>query len=230
MNIHILTLFPGMFKAITAESIIKRAQQKGMLSIKVYNIRDYAADKHRKVDARPFGGGPGMVMQCEPVINAICALKRIAPLARIILMGPGGKLLNHKLCQKISQQKDIIILCGHYEGLDDRIRDFVSQEISIGDYVLTGGEIPAMVLIDSVARLIHGVLGDEKSKIEESFTEGLLEYPHYTRPSNYKGKKVPDVLLSGNHNSIKAWRKRKSIGETMRKRPDLIRHINQLEM
>ncbi len=219
-----------MFKAITAESIIKRAQQKGMLGIKVYNIRDYAADKHRKVDARPFGGGPGMVMQCEPVINAICALKRIAPLARIILMGPGGKLLNHKLCQKISQQKDIIILCGHYEGLDDRIRDFVSQEISIGDYVLTGGEIPAMVLIDSVARLIHGVLGDEKSKIEESFTEGLLEYPHYTRPSSYKGKKVPDILLSGNHNSIKAWRKRKSIGETMRKRPDLIRHINQLEM
>jgi tRNA (guanine37-N1)-methyltransferase len=230
MNIYILTLFPGMFKAIASESIIKRAREKNTLNIETYNIRDYTKDKHRKVDAKPFGGGPGMVIQCEPVINAICAIKKIAPLARVILMGPGGKLLNQKLCQNISRQKDIIILCGHYEGLDHRIRGFVSQEISIGDYILTGGEIPAMVLIDSVARLIQGVLGDETSKIEESFTEGLLEYPHYTRPSDYRGKKVPEVLLSGNHNSIKAWRKKKSIFETMRKRPDLIRHINQLEI
>jgi tRNA (guanine37-N1)-methyltransferase len=230
MNIHILTLFPGMFKAVVTESIIKRAQQKGILGIKVYNIRDYTTDKHRKVDARPFGGGPGMVMQCEPVINAIYAVKSKAPLAKVILMGPGGKLLNHKLCQNISRQSDIIILCGHYEGIDHRIRDFISQEISIGDYVLTGGEIPAMVLIDSVARLIHGVLGDEKSKIDESFTEGLLEYPHYTRPSDYKGKKVPEVLLSGNHNSIKAWKRKKSIFQTMTKRPDLIKHIKQLEI
>jgi tRNA (guanine37-N1)-methyltransferase len=230
MNIHILTLFPGMFKAVVTESIIKRAQQKGALCIKVYNIRDYATNKHRKVDARPFGGGPGMVMRCEPVINAICAVKNIAPFARVILMGPGGKLLNHKLCLNIARQSDIIILCGHYEGIDHRIRDFISQEISIGDYILTGGEIPAMVLIDSVARLIHGVLGDERSKIDESFTEGLLEYPHYTRPSDYKGKKAPEVLLSGNHNSIKAWRREKSISQTMIKRPDLIRHIKQLEI
>jgi tRNA (guanine37-N1)-methyltransferase len=230
MNIHVLTLFPGMFDAVISESIIKRAQQSARVRIKMHDIRDYTKDRHRKVDDKPFGGGPGMVLQCDPVINALRAIKKYSPNAKVVLMGPKGRLLDQRLCHGIAREKDIIILCGHYEGLDERIRSLVSYEISIGDYILTGGEIPAMVLIDATVRLVSGVLGDEASNIDESFVNGLLEYPHYTRPSDYNGKKVPDVLLSGNHNSIKAWRKRQSIFATIKQRPDLIRHISQLEI
>ena len=229
MNIHVLTLFPGMFDSVLSESIIKRARKSGKILIKIHNIRGYSTDKHHKVDDKPFGGGPGMVLQCQPVIDALCSIKQACPDAKAILMGPKGKLLDQKLCHNVARQKSIILVCGHYEGMDERIRDFVSDEISIGDYILTGGEIPAMVLIDSITRLIPGVLGDNESSADESFADGLLEYPHYTRPSNYKDKKVPDILLSGNHNLIKNWRKKESISKTIRQRPDLITHISQLE-
>jgi tRNA (guanine37-N1)-methyltransferase len=230
MNIYVLTLFPGMFRPVISESIIGRAQKSDKVRINIYNIRDYAVNRHRKVDDKPFGGGPGMVLQCEPVVGAINAVKKISPNADVILMGPKGRLLDQGLCRNMVRHNDIIIICGHYEGMDSRIRDYVSQEISIGDYILTGGEIPAMVLIDSLVRLIPGVLGDKLSSLDESFSSNLLEYPHYTRPSNYKGKKVPDVLLSGDHAAIKKWRKKESIFTTIRQRPDLIRHISQLEL
>jgi tRNA (guanine37-N1)-methyltransferase len=229
MNIHILTLFPRMFDAVFSESIIKRALKAGLLHIQIHDIRHYSDNKHRKVDDKPFGGGPGMVLQCQPVMDALSGIKKNYPDAKTILMGPKGKPLNQKLCYKIAGYKDIILICGHYEGMDERIRSLVSDEISIGDYVLTGGELPAMVLVDSVSRLVPGVLGDGESNFDESFAIGLLEYPHYTRPAVYKGRRVPDVLLSGNHNSIKKWRKQESILGTMRNRPDLIKHISQLE-
>lgn len=229
MNIYVLTLFPRMFDSVLSESIIKRARKSGKILVEIHNIRDYSTDKHHKVDDKPFGGGPGMVLQCQPVIDALCSIKQTCPRAKAILMGPKGKLLDQRLCHDVARQKSIILVCGHYEGMDERIRDFVSDEISIGDYILTGGEIPAMVLIDSITRLIPGVLGDNESSADESFADGLLEYPHYTRPSNYKDKKVPDILLSGNHNLIKNWRKKESISKTIRQRPDLITHISQLE-
>jgi tRNA (guanine37-N1)-methyltransferase len=230
MNIHVLTLFPGMFDPVLSESIIKRAIKSGRIRIDMHDIRDYSADKHDKVDDKPFGGGPGMVLQCQPVIDALCKIRQSCPGAKTILMGPKGKLLDQQLCYNMARQKSIVLLCGHYEGIDERIRDFVSDEISIGDYILTGGELPAMVLIDAIARLIPGVLGDDESNSDESFVNGLLEYPHYTRPSDYKGKKVPDILLSGNHAAIKRWRKQESILETIMHRPDLIKHIKQLEL
>jgi tRNA (guanine37-N1)-methyltransferase len=228
MDIHVLTLFPGMFNAILSESIIKRARESGRLVMGIHNIRDYSVDKNHKVDDKPFGGGPGMVLQCQPVVDALGDIRRACPHAHAILMGPRGRLLDQQLCRNIARRKAIILVCGHYEGTDERIRDFVTDEISIGDYILTGGEIPAMVLIDSVARLIPGVLGDKESSVDESFADGLLEYPHYTRPSNYKDKKVPGVLLSGNHKAISRWRKKESILKTIRQRPDMITHINQL--
>lgn len=230
MNIHILTLFPGMFKAITSESIIKRAVKFARVRIDVHDIRDFSADKHRKVDDRPFGGGPGMVLRCQPVIDAIKSVKRLSPKAKVILLCPGGKVLNQSLCGSIAKSKSLILLCGHYEGVDERIKDFVDAEISIGDYILTGGELPAMVLIDSVIRLLPGVLGDKDSNLEESFSGGVLEYPQYTRPADYNGKKVPEVLVSGNHNLVKLWRRRESISKTMHQRPELIKHISQLEI
>ncbi len=229
MNIDILTLFPGMFKALTSESIIERAQRFAKVKIRTHNIRDFAANKHHKVDDKPFGGGPGMVLQCQPVIDALSSIKRLSPRAKVILMSPKGKMLNHSICLSLSKAAGLILVCGHYEGVDERIMDFIDQEISIGDYVLTGGELPAMVLIDSVVRLLPGVLGHEKSNIDESFTDGLLEYPQYTRPADYRGKKVPELLISGNHNLVKSWRKKESVLKTIDQRPDLIKHISQLE-
>lgn len=230
MNIHVLTLFPGMFEPVLSESIIKRARKSGRIHVDIHDIRDYSEDKHGKVDDKPFGGGPGMVLQCQPVIDALSKIKRACPGAKTILMGPKGKLLDQRLCHDMARQKSIVLLCGHYEGMDERIRSFVSDEISIGDYILTGGELPAMVLIDAIVRLIPGVLGDNRSSADESFVNGLLEYPHYTRPSDYKGRKVPHILLSGNHDMIKKWRKRESIIKTIRHRPDLIKHVKQLEI
>jgi len=230
MNIDILTLFPGMFEAITSESIIKRAQKFKKVRISVHDIRDYTKNKHRKVDDRPFGGGPGMVLTCQPVIDMLAKLKKSKPRAKTLLMSPQGKRLDQNLALRLSKIKDLILISGHYEGVDERIRDGVDDEVSIGDYILTGGEIPAMVLIDAVVRLLPGVLGDKESNKEESFSRGLLEYPHYTRPQNYNRRKIPEVLISGNHKSVKDWRSLQAVMKTLKHRPDLIKHIRQLEL
>lgn len=220
MKIDILTLFPNMFDSPLGESIIGRARKKNILDINLYNIRDFSTDKHKKVDDYPYGGGAGMVMQIQPVFNA---LEHIDPQeSRIIYMSPKGKAFNQNMALDLSKEQRLIILCGHYEGIDQRVIDYwVTDEISIGDYVLTGGELPAMVLIDTIARLIPGVLGQEESYMDESFYSGLLEYPQYTRPSEFKHLKVPDVLLSGDHKKIALWRKVESLKLTKLHRPDM---------
>ena len=226
MRIDIITIFPKVFGPILGESIIKRAQKKGLLKICVHNLRDYSKDKHRKIDDRPFGGGPGMVFKPEPIFEAIKKIKSKAKgkKAKVVLLTPQGKTLNQKLVQKLSKDKHLILICGHYEGVDERVREsLVDEEVSIGDYILTGGELPAMVLVDTITRLIPKVLGDKDSTKSESFCDGLLEYPQYTRPANYKGKKVPQVLLSGDHEAIAQWRKGQAIKVTKKKRPELIK-------
>jgi tRNA (guanine37-N1)-methyltransferase len=220
MKIDILTLFPNMFDIPLNESIIGRARKKEILDINIINIRDYSEDKHHKVDDYPYGGGAGMVMQVQPVFKALQAIK--AKEGRKIYMSPKGKILNQSMAMELSKEERLIFLCGHYEGIDQRIIDYwVDDEISIGDYVLTGGELPTMVTIDAVARLIPGVLGQEKSYREDSLYSGLLEYPQYTRPSEFKALKVPDVLLSGNHKKILDWRKLEALKITKEVRPDL---------
>jgi len=228
MQIDILTLFPGMFKGVFDESIIKRAKASKKLKVVVHNLRDWSCDKHRKVDDKPYGGGPGMVLSCQPIFDAVRDLKagsRGKGLgSRVILLCPQGKKLKQKLAKRLSKEKHLILICGHYEGVDERVkRHLIDEEISIGDYVLTGGEIPAMVLVDAVARLLPGVLGHKDSNRDESFSGGLLEYPHYTRPAVYRGLKVPQVLLSGDHARIEVWRKEQSRKITLQKRPDLLK-------
>ncbi len=211
-----------MFKPVVNESILKRAQGAKKVQIAVHDLRDYTKDKHKKVDDRPFGGGPGMVMTPQPIFDAVKKIKGRRK-AKVILTCAGGKPLTQKMAHKLSKEKNLIILCGHYEGIDERVREaLVDESISIGDYVLTGGEIPAMVIVDSVTRLIPGVLGKEESLAEESFEKGLLEYPQYTRPANYKDMKVPQVLLSGHHKDINDWRHRKAKARTKKIRPDLM--------
>ena len=223
MRIDIITIFPKMFSPILDESIIKRAQAKGKVKIHIHDLRDYTADKHRKVDDRPFGGGSGMVMCAQPIFDAVAAIKRKAKDAKVILLCPQGEKLTQKVSKRIARYKHIILICGHYEGVDERIRDhLVDEEISIGDYVLTGGELPAMVLVDSIVRLIPGVLGDKNSLNFESFEGSLLEYPHYTRPANFRGMTVPEVLLSGDHNKIEDWREKKAYERTKQRRPDIL--------
>jgi len=238
MRIDILTIFPNMFAPILNESIIKRAQAKGKANIYVHNLRDFSDNVHRKVDDRPFGGGPGMVMRPEPIFNAVEYIlsqhgfirnskkRRKAQSTRrkahIILLSPQGRKLNQGIAKSLARNKHLILICGHYEGIDERIKRFlVDEEISIGDYVLTGGELPAMVVIDCLIRMIPGVLGEKKSLHFESFEGNLLEYPQYTRPAKYKRMAVPAVLLSGNHNRIEQWRQRQAIKTTRQKRPDL---------
>ena len=224
MRFDIITIFPEMFAPVLNESIIKRAQQKKRAAIRVHDLRAYTKDKHKKVDDRPFGGGPGMVMTPQPFFDAVKRIKGKRK-GRVILMSPSGKRLTQKLVRDLAKQKNLIVLCGHYEGVDERVREkIVDESISIGDYVLTGGEIPAMVLVDCVTRLIPGVLGKEASLENESFENNLLEYPQYTRPANFRGVKVPDVLLSGNHLAIKKWRQEQSRRVTRRNRPDLIKN------
>ena len=225
MQIDIITIFPKMFAPVLNESIIKRAQAKGLVKINVHDLRDYSQDKHRKVDDRPFGGGPGMVFRPEPIFAAVESIKRKAKLKKpkVILLTPQGKRLEQKLAKRLSRSKHLILICGHYEGVDERVRQkLVTDEISIGDYVLTCGELPAMVLIDSLVRLIPKVLGKDESTHFESFSKGLLEYPQYTRPATFRRMGVPQILLSGNHNSIAKWRKEKAVKITRRKRPDLL--------
>lgn len=223
MRFDIITIFPEMFAPVLNESILKRAQEKKKVTIRVHDLRMYTTDKHRKVDDRPFGGGPGMVMTPQPFFDAVKKIqgKRTA---KVILMSPSGKRLTQKLARDLAKQKNLVLLCGHYEGVDERVRQkVVDESVSIGDYVLTGGEIPAMVLVDCVTRLIPGVIGKEASLTEESFEGNLLEYPHYTRPANFRGITVPNVLLSGNHLAISKWRKEQSRQLTRRNRPDLIK-------
>jgi tRNA (guanine37-N1)-methyltransferase len=221
-----------MFAPVLNESIIKRAQAKGKVGIFIHNLRDFSPDKHRKVDDRPFGGGPGMVMRPEPIFNAVEYIrsKVKSKKSKVILLSPQGRRLNQKICKGLAKYKHLILLCGHYEGIDERVRrTLVDEEISIGDYVLTGGELPAMVVIDCVIRLIPGVLGERKSLHFESFEGNLLEYSQYTRPANYRAMKVPTVLLSGNHRKIEKWRQGQSLKVTKQKRPDLIRDKYSLQ-
>lgn len=222
MKFNVLTLFPEMFSALD-ESIIGRGKEKGLIDINLINIRDFSKNKHKKVDDTPYGGGAGMVMEPTVVYDAYCSVKE--PNAKVIYMSPQGKTLNQQMVQDLAKEENIILLCGHYEGIDQRVIDeIVDEEISIGDYVLTGGELPAMVLIDSVSRYVEGVLKEDSIQ-EESFTNGLLEYPQYTRPEVFLGKRVPEVLLSGHHENIKEWRRNQSIINTYLKRPDLLKEI-----
>lgn len=212
-----------MIKPMINESILKRAQQSKKIVINIHDLRTYSEDKHHKVDDRPFGGGPGMVMAAQPIFDAVKKIKGRRK-AKVILTCPTGKPLNQKLVKKLSAEKNIIIICGHYEGVDERVRQhIVDESVSIGDYVLTGGELPAMVMVDSISRLLSGVLGTSESLADESFEHNLLEYPQYTRPANFRGKKIPNVLLSGNHQEVKKWRTEQSLNVTKRNRPDLLK-------
>lgn len=224
MRIHIMTLFPEMFKAYFSESIMKRAIEKGILEIKLYNIRDFSLNKHKKVDDYPFGGGAGMVMTPQPVYDTYKHIIKKYSINRpeVIYMTPKGETFKQQMSKELSITDDLIIICGHYEGIDQRALDLiVTREISVGDYVLTGGELPAMVIIDSISRLIPGVLNKSESFEDETFEDDLLEYPHYTRPREFEGIEVPEVLLSGNHKKIDEWRKESSLILTKKRRPDL---------
>ena len=220
MKFDVLTLFPEMFEPLK-QSIIGKAIEKGIIELNLINIRDFSKDKHKKVDDTPYGGGAGMVMMPEVVYDAYCSIKEKEN-AKVIYLSPQGKKLNQAKVVELSKRQHLILLCGHYEGIDQRVLDeIVDEEISIGDYVLTGGELPAMVLIDSVSRYVEGVLKEDSIK-EETFSNNLLEYPQYTRPEVFRGKKVPEVLLSGHHENIKKWREEKSLEITKLKRPDIL--------
>lgn len=228
MNIDVLTLFPEMFTGIFGQSILKKAQELEAVKYNIINFRDYADNKHKTVDDYPYGGGAGMVLKPQPIFDAVSDLQKKAGDAepRVILLCPQGKRYNQKIAEELASEKHLIFICGHYEGYDERIREhLVTDEISIGDYVLTGGELGAMVIIDSVTRLLPGVLGNEESHRKDSFSTGLLEHPHYTRPADFRGMKVPDVLLSGNHRLIEEWRGKESLRRTMERRPDLLEVI-----
>ena len=225
MRIDIITIFPRMFEPVLNESIVKRAQNKRKVKIYIHNLRDYSQDKHKKVDDRPFGGGSGMVMRPEPIFRAVEDIKLKAKIkkSKVILLCPQGERLSQKVLTRFAKYEHLILICGHYEGIDERVRQYlVDEEISIGDYVLTGGELPAMVLVDCLVRLIPGVLGDKNSLNFESFAGNLLEYPHYTRPANYRRMKAPAILLSGNHKKIAQWRQNQAIKRTKKLRPDLL--------
>lgn len=225
MRIDILTLFPEMFRGPFDHSIIGRARERGLLEVNLINIRDFAANKHRTVDDTPFGGGAGMVMEPGPVFAALEAIGRRDGKApeKVILLCPQGRVFNQREARALAALPHLVLICGHYEGIDERVREqLVTDEISIGDYVLTGGELAAMVVVDAVARLVPGVLGEAASLEEESFSEGLLEYPHYTRPREFRGLKVPDILLSGHHEAIRRWRRRQSLVRTLGSRPELL--------
>ena len=221
MKIDILTLFPGMFAPITAESMLARAAEKGILDIRLHDIREYTLDKHRHTDDAPFGGGGGMVLMPDPVFRALEDIG--AEGKRLIYMSPRGRILDEEMIREFSLEEELVILCGHYEGVDQRILDeWNAEEVSIGDYILTGGELPAMVLVDSVARLVPGVLGNEQSALDESIYSGLLEHPQYTQPRLYRDIPVPEVLLSGNHRNIHLWRFEKALRLTAERRPELL--------
>ena len=222
MDIDVLTLFPRIFEGPLDESILKRAQTKRLVSVRVHNLRDFAHDKHRIVDDKPYGGGPGMLMKPEPIFEAVEKVRRAD--SRVVLMTPQGQVLTQARAQHFAGQPHLVIICGHYEGVDERVREaLVDDEISIGDYVLTNGALAAAVLVDAIVRLVPGVLGDDQSAGDDSFATGLLEGPQYTRPPEFAGRKVPEVLLSGNHEEIARWRKEQARQRTQKHRPDLLK-------
>jgi tRNA (guanine37-N1)-methyltransferase len=230
LRIDILTIFPSMFGPVFNESIIKRAQAAGKVAIHVHDIRDYTQDKHRKVDDRPYGGGSGMVMMPQPIFSCVAHVLKQAksrrPSRKIILLSPRGKKLTQAGLKDLKRLKHLVLICGHYEGVDERVAHYLAdEEVSIGDYVLTGGEIPAMALVDGVVRLLPGVLGNAESTSTETFEENLLEYPQYTRPAVFKGKKVPAVLASGDHQKVRFWRKKESMKLTRERRPELLKDL-----
>lgn len=221
MKVDILTLFPGMFAGPLNESMVGRAREQGALELRVHNLRDWTHDRHKTVDDRPFGGGPGMLLKPEPVFAAVEALR--SPDARVILLCPQGRRFTQAVARELAAHPHLILVCGSYEGFDERIREALADdELSIGDYVLTNGALPAMVIVDAVTRLLPGVLGDDESARDESFSHGLLEYPQYTRPAEFRGMRVPEVLLSGNHAEIARWRAEQARQRTARRRPDLL--------
>lgn len=227
IRFDVLSIFPEMLISPLSFSLLKKAQEKGLLSINLHDIRSWAEDKHKMTDDAPYGGGCGMVMKVEPVEKALAAVKISTENSLVVLMTPQGETFNQTIAAELAGKKQVVIICGRYEGFDERIREHLAdREISIGDYILTGGELSALVLIDAVSRLIPGVLGNEESTVSESFSSGLLEYPQYTRPAEYKGWKVPDVLVSGNHAEIELWRKNESLQRTYKRRPDLLAKIN----
>ena len=228
MNYHILTLFPEMVMDGLNTSIIGRAVEKGLISIEAINIRDYSKDKHNHVDDAPYGGGAGMVMQPGPVCDSYEDLcRKIGKRPRVLYMTPQGQTFNQSIAEELAKEEDLVFLCGHYEGIDERALELiVTDYLSVGDYVLTGGELPAMVMIDCISRLVPGVLNNDVSAEIESFHDNLLEYPQYTRPVVYEGKKVPEVLLSGHHKNIETWRRQQSIKRTLERRPDLLADAN----
>ena len=228
---EVLTIFPELIECYLKHGVLGKALKKGLAEVKIHNLRDYTSDKHRKVDDYPYGGGAGMVMQIEPFYNAIKSLKNSSSKKRFILLSPQGRRLNQKVVQDFYEnEKELVFICGRYEGIDERVKSFIDDEISIGDYVLSGGELAALVIIESVVRLIPGALGDELSAKEDSFMKGFLDYPHYTRPEKFKGMKVPEVLLSGNHKKIELWRKTEAIRKTLIQRPDLLKNLSNDEL
>jgi tRNA (guanine37-N1)-methyltransferase len=227
MRMDVLTLFPAMFDEVFAASILGKAKEKGIVSLNAINFRDYSNNKHNTVDDAPYGGGGGMVLKAEPIFSAVEDLiLPDAPVPRIILMCPQGEQYSQRKAEELSRESHLIFICGHYEGFDERIRaHLVTDELSIGDYVLTGGELAAMVVIDSVTRLLPGVLGNESSAVTDSFSTGLLEYPHYTRPAKFRDWEVPDVLISGHHVNVALWRRKQSLRRTWQRRPELLDRI-----
>lgn len=227
MKCDVITLFPEIFYAYLGEGILKRAIQKRLIDVKIYNLRDFATDKHRTVDDYPYGGGAGMVLKPEPFFAAVEALCPDSTKRRVIMLSPQGKKFSQDMAVELSNEhREFIFLCGRYEAIDERVRTaLVNDEISIGDYILTGGELPALVIIDAVARLIPGVLGDERSAETESFSWGILDYPHYTRPPVFRDMAVPEVLLSGNHRDIWRWRRKEALRRTLQRRPELLEKI-----
>lgn len=227
IHFDIISLFPEMFEGPFQESILDRAREEGLLNVRLHNLRDYTLNKHGKVDDTPFGGGAGLVMNIEPIDRALQSVKRDRPHAHTVILAPSGKRFNQKKARELSEKEQIILICGRYEGIDERVAEnLVDEELSIGDFVLSGGEIAAMVLVDAVTRLIPGVVGDPASLDEESFENGMLEYPQYTRPRDYHGSEVPEVLVSGDHKKIKSWQRKAALRKTARNRPDLIENLN----
>ncbi len=238
MRIDILTLFPDMVKGPLKESILKRAQEKGMVKINILDIRSFTHDKHRTADDAPYGGGAGMVLKPEPIFEAVESIKskiknprrtslrgKQKSKVKIILLTPQGKRFDQRMAKELAKEKRLVFICGHYEGVDERVKRIVTDEISIGDYVLTGGELASLVVIDALVRLIPGVLGKEESIVCDSFYSGLLDYPHYTRPEEYRGMRAPKILLSGDHKKVARWRRKEALRRTLERRPDLLKEI-----
>jgi tRNA (guanine37-N1)-methyltransferase len=225
MRIDLLTLFPEFFASPLSQSMLKRAQDQGALRVRVLNLRDYTEDRHQVADDRPFGGGPGMVMKIEPLVKAIRAVRAEDPATRVLLMSPAGEVFSQDQARELAGLSHLLLICGHYEGVDDRIRYYIDGMLSMGDYILTGGEVAALAVVDAVTRLLPGVLGGEGATEEESFEAGLLEYPHYTRPRVFEGREVPQILLEGDHGRVARWRRQEALRRTLDHRPDLLAKV-----